>query len=723
MQEQAVDMFLGAKWIWAEDNTLKGDYVIFRRKFSCVKPPKSAVARIAAENTYSMFINGKNVIVDGGLPRESSPGNGYYDEIDIAKFLVKGDNVIGFSVLYKGTSGKNNIDCGAAGLLFECAELNLISDKEFKVFRNAAYYKTAENNPSGLYSALNEGYDATRESQLFGVFTSEFESNIFNDCFEFGSYGCEPFGTLELRPIPLYDFTAVIKVKKQEKNSVLNTDNYIVNLGGAKRFKVFLEVFANGTEKIEVKSDRYSCQGAWGDESNFYSNERIEYIAKNGAQEYESIVVLSGTSFTLSMPNTVKLLSVGYREVEYASNGVTKLICSDKRLDEFAVKAEDTIKMCMTSAFIDTPDRERSMWLGDFSLSAASAIASLDSSCIPLIKKTLTDILRFSTSGILCSNVMGCCPVEIPSQGLIFISSYGALTSYYNVTGDKTMLEDFYPLIVKYLMMWEMDDVGLITARSGNKRWYDYLYNADSEVLENALYYAALKNAKHIGDIISNSEYDEVLDRRIVCIEAVFGKAYYKESGYCSKEGFFDERANAWAVLAGLASEERFEDIKKILANITTASPYMESFILEAQCKMGDYKGALKRFYARYTNMIESENPTLCENFNGVGTLCQSYTAAPIAVLWRHFVGVKTEGGKVTISPNVIAIPELKFSVPAAKGIISGLYRVNGNKVEIVIDNDCEGEVYANLSKSLLTKTAAREIVKLNRGRNKFILE
>ena len=57
-------VFENSKWIWAEQvDSSADDVVIFRRPFNVDKPPKTAVARIAAENRYFLYLNGKEVVV------------------------------------------------------------------------------------------------------------------------------------------------------------------------------------------------------------------------------------------------------------------------------------------------------------------------------------------------------------------------------------------------------------------------------------------------------------------------------------------------------------------------------------------------------------------------------------------------------------------------------------------------------------------------------------
>ena len=108
----------GAKWIWA-DRTTANSYVAFRKTFELDGAPKTAVADIAAESKYYLWVNGELVVYDGASKRGATLYDGFYEQVDLADYLVKGENTIVILVGYNGRSGNSSVDPGAAGLLFE----------------------------------------------------------------------------------------------------------------------------------------------------------------------------------------------------------------------------------------------------------------------------------------------------------------------------------------------------------------------------------------------------------------------------------------------------------------------------------------------------------------------------------------------------------------------------------------------------------------------------
>lgn len=76
--------------------------------------PRQAIARIAADSKYWLWINGEPVVFEGSLKRGPAPGDSYYDEIDIAPFLKKGENTIAALVWYFGRNGFSHSSSGHA---------------------------------------------------------------------------------------------------------------------------------------------------------------------------------------------------------------------------------------------------------------------------------------------------------------------------------------------------------------------------------------------------------------------------------------------------------------------------------------------------------------------------------------------------------------------------------------------------------------------------------
>ena len=56
--------------------------------------PVSSKAYIAFDTKFWLWVNGEPVVYEGGVFRESLPGSGYAEEVELAPYLKRGENVI-----------------------------------------------------------------------------------------------------------------------------------------------------------------------------------------------------------------------------------------------------------------------------------------------------------------------------------------------------------------------------------------------------------------------------------------------------------------------------------------------------------------------------------------------------------------------------------------------------------------------------------------------------
>ena len=79
-------------------------WIAFRKDFSLKSVPKSALARIAVDSKYWLWINGELVVFEGQLKRGPNPSDSYFDEVDIAPYLKKGENKLALLTSTAATS-------------------------------------------------------------------------------------------------------------------------------------------------------------------------------------------------------------------------------------------------------------------------------------------------------------------------------------------------------------------------------------------------------------------------------------------------------------------------------------------------------------------------------------------------------------------------------------------------------------------------------------------
>ena len=623
-----------ANWIWQKDNTVPNDIVVFRKTFTTSDLPEEAIAYISVDTKYWLSINTQKVVCEGGLFRESLPGCGYADKIEIAEFLQPGENVIEVLCWYYGNQGRNNMDSGQAGLLFQCEKLDIYSDESFLCQRHPAYYTPGDPKPSYLYGGDNLGFDANVADGTFE------NAQIFDSA---------TWGEVYERPIPqmkFYDAKECLDVQR-------NGQELTCKLPYAMQFVPLLECLAAGGEIIDIRSDRYVVNGGPGDEYNQYNSHRIEYICKPGLNQFESIEYLFGEKIVVSVSAPLEKLNISYRETAYDTEITGQFHCDCEIVNKLIQKATRTLKVCMRDNFMDCPDRERGQWIGDVSVQVPQAFFVLDQKAILLIKKAIFDFINLRDGDVLKGNVPGPCASELPSQSLNAISEWGMIAQYYKYTGDKEVLNLAFEPSIRYLQLWKLQEDGLIVTRAGDWNWFDHLYNADEKVLENAWYYSALCFAEKMASILGNHQFDDFIALRKRSMEENFERCFWKGTYYASGS-FVDDRANAMAVLSGLCKKENFEKVMKILVSVFNATVYMENYVLIALCEMGYIQEAYKRMVSRYYNLAVNENSTLWEDFYILGTKNHAWSGAPITIAYRYFMGIDTTDAFETFTVNPV---------------------------------------------------------------------
>ena len=74
----------------------------FRKVVTLDDAPGEAVARIAVDSKYWLWINGEMVVFEGQVKRGPTPNDTYYDHVDLTKHLRKGENTIAVLLWYFG---------------------------------------------------------------------------------------------------------------------------------------------------------------------------------------------------------------------------------------------------------------------------------------------------------------------------------------------------------------------------------------------------------------------------------------------------------------------------------------------------------------------------------------------------------------------------------------------------------------------------------------------
>ncbi|MBR3809808.1 MAG: alpha-L-rhamnosidase N-terminal domain-containing protein [Clostridia bacterium] len=663
-----------AKWIWDKENlTEKNVWMCFNKKVSLDKVPKELIANISADSKYWLYINGETVVFEGSVKRGPQKNSGYYDSIDIAPYLKKGENSICALVwFWDSETSYSYSGSGQGGFIFEaiCENLSIISDNSWKVKRNPAYIDSALYPPNYRLPEYSIYYDA--QEDIHNWTNESFDTSSWENATEYALGGEGVYGKLFPRGIP---FLKDYGLKDYENSK--DYENYTVSKFSGEKITVdipynaqltpYLKIIAPAGKKIRITT-----------ENTLIGAVSTTYITKEGEQEFEALGWFNGEHITYKIPKGVTIVSLKYRETGYDSSFSGDFKCDDEFMNSLWQKSLRTLYVTMRDNFMDCPDRERAQWWGDVTSEMIMTMYSMDSNSYLLYQKGVEAMLSHIDDTKVLQTVV---PIsgdyfELPVQQLAGIVGF---YTYYEYTGDKEFLEKVYPASLNYLKLWKIGENNLVVHRSGSWDWPDWGNKADMTAIENAWVYYALSATEKMAEILEKEDDLSFITERKEIIQKGY-KTLWTDEGFKSddvKEP--DDRANALAVLSGLADKEQYATIKNVLITTKNSSPYMEYYVLEALCKMGEYEVAYDRIKDRYAGMMNEDYSTLWEFWDSWrGTKNHAWSGGPLVIMSKHFAGITpiTAGyEKVKIEPQYGISNNMTCTVPSVKGLITLDYK------------------------------------------------
>ena len=659
-----------AKWIWDNENlTEKNVWMCFNKKVNLDKIPEELIADISADSKYWLYINGETVVFEGSVKRGPGKNSGYYDSIDVAPYLKEGENSICALVwFWDNKTSYSYCGSGQGGFIFEAVndDVTIVSDESWKAKRSNAYIDSALYPPNYRLPEYSIYFDARKD--MVDWLDEGYDFSSWENATEYAVGGEGAYGRLYPRGIPFlkdYGLKEYENSKDYENYTVskLLGEKITVDIPYNAQLTPYLKVIAPAGKKIRITT-----------ENTLIGAVSTTYITKDGEQEFEALGWFNGEHITYKIPKGVTVLSLMYRETGYDSSFCGDFSCDDEFLNSLWQKSLRTLYVTMRDSFMDCPDRERAQWWGDVTSEMIMTMYSMDSNSYLLYQKGVEAMLSHVDNTKVLQTVV---PIngdyfELPVQQLAGI--VGFLT-YYEYTGDAAFIEKVYTAALDYLKLWEIGENNLVVHRGGSWDWADWGSKADMTAIENAWVYHALSAVEEMAELLGKDDDLSFIDERKETIANGY-KALWTEEGFKSNDVKKpDDRANALAVLSGLAEKEQYDTIKNVLTTTKNSSPYMEYYVLETLCKMGEYEAARDRIKDRYEGMMCEDYSTLWEFWDSWrGTMNHAWSGGPLVIMSKHFAGITPlQAGyeKVKIEPQYDLQDNVKCTVPSVKGLIT----------------------------------------------------
>ncbi len=654
-----------------------GEWLAYSASISLADSPKDIELRIAADSKYWLWVNSELQVIEGALKRGPNHNDTYCDVLSDGKYgFDKGVNDVAILVWYFGKDGFSHRNSPTAGMSFEIEVdgKTLQTNSLWRVAKHAQLSPiTQGEQPNYRLSESNIRFDARESFDFINLHSNSVKPNLDEQPwqkpviidFEQGGWG-----KLVDRPIPQWRDYGIKSYKSVRYNS--DSTQIIAQLPYNCHVTPYFKIKASAGDTIDIRTDNYRG----GSEPNVYA----QYITRDGEQEFECLGWMNGHEVVYSLPKGVELLELGYRETGYDSDFAGSFVCDNMALNTLWSKAQRTLYVTMRDTYMDCPDRERAQWWGDVVNELYEAFYALDSRAHLLTRKGVRELMDWQRKdGTIYSPVpSGAWGNELPMQMLASVGYYG-FWSYYMGTGDKETIEYVFNKVKKYLDVWQLDDSGFVVPRAGGWTWGDWGENKDMYLLYQLWYLIALDGYKEMANLMDEPLQEQWAQKRGETIRKEFHERYWQGTHYQSPDytALPDDRAQALAVVAGVAPKSVHPELRKFFKNNFHASPYMEKYVLESLCMMGYYQDAMDRMQLRYGAMIESPLSTLWEGWGiggagfGGGSYNHAWSGGPLTVLSSYIAGIRPitpAFESFLVNPNIGNLNFINAVVPMLDG-------------------------------------------------------
>lgn len=674
-----------AKWIQASDcQDAINTWQVFKKSVNLTSVPETVSARIAVDSKYWLWINGRQVVFEGGLKRGPSPKDTYFDEVNIAPFLKKGSNTIAILSVFFGKEGFSHKNSGHAALLFEAQVGNttIISDATWEAAVYKAYGKLDNPAPNWRLPESSLCFDgrkslgnwympgAGRHFPKARVLCEDAINNIY--------------GELIKRPIPLFkDFGLKDYVEQSydPKTRVLTC-----RLPYNAQITPYLKIQSKGGDTIDIRTDHDQVGGE--------ICVRAAYITRSGIQEYESLGWMNGDKVFYKIPKGSKILAVKFRETGYDTEFVSHFRCNDPFFNELWKRSERTMYVNMRDTYFDCPDRERSQWWGDVVNDIQQSFYALSPSSWDIITKGIYELMNWQRpNGTIFSPIpAGNWNKELPCQMLMSVGWYGFRHQAF-YSGDYSFVAPVYDRLHRYLHdVWKINDEGIAQVREGEWGFADWGDHIDMDIITTCWYYLALKAEKEFAEELEKMNDAAQIGGMMEKMEENFNHRFWKGDHYRSanyKDAEPDDRAQALAILCGFAGKDKYPALLKVFNTSRYASPFLELYVQKALFKMGEGRFALERAKERFGNMMSyKEYTTMFELWTISASVNHGWSSGMIAVFGEELCGIRpTSRGFKTfeICPDMAGLTEVSTQVETRYGFIKVNLKREGNQTTLCL--------------------------------------
>lgn len=694
-------------------------WICFRKTLDIGGDVSNNTLRIAADSKYWLYVNGKLEVFEGQLKRGPNPKDTYIDYVKL-KNLKKGRNTVAVLVWYYGKHGFSHRNSNVGGLYFDLAvgKKHYGSDNSWLTTIHPAYYLPKGQEPNFRLSESNIGFDARKDAPAW--YSESYDDSSWQQAKSVSPEDAD-WNKFVKREIPQWKDYGVkpYPSQRREGNKIICTLPYNC------QFTPVLKVKASAGKKIDIRTDDYATPAPNGEVNVF-----AEYITKDGEQEYENLGWMNGHEVIYTIPAGVEVISLAYHETGYNCSFAGSFECDNSDLNSLWKKSQRTLYITMRDNYMDCPDRERAQWIGDVSNEMVEVFYSLSPSANLLTRKCAREFADWQRSdSVMYAPVPeGNWKKELPQQTMAFMGLGN--WNYYMGTGDAATIKYVFPAAKRYVHKWKIEDNGLVEYRPGAWDWGDWGDNVDMQALCQAWYSTTLKNYAKQANLIGETAEAKWATAAAKKLDETFRNKFWTGKGYRhdTYKGLTDDRTQSVAVISGIATKDQYPKLLEIFKTTEFASPYMERYVLQAMCEMGNTQDAVDRMLKRYKPMVDSPLSTLRELFDlHVGSYNHAWSGGPLIIMSQYVAGispVKPAFKEFEVKPELGNLKYVKTVVPTVYGSIKlNVNKENGYNVDITVPQGTKAQVLLPRDYSKYSVDGHNKKLSLNADGTRYVLK
>lgn len=664
-----------ASFIW-DGTSNENNFACFRKGFAIHKPVRNALVFASAHNDCILYLNGTRL--EFGPARSNPTTYGQYVGHDVTSRLVQGRNAFAAEAHWHGVWNDSGTNASPAFLL-ECRVT--FDDGTSMIVKSDGTWKTqpatpfVETNPTyfgfagGVRNRAAIRYDARQETagwKLPDFDDSGWPPATVTDRSSYRLFAQRVADQTEAEELPPVSLTRAGNDWVADFGKCISGWPLITLRDQAPGSVVRIAYYQMADGSGGSGWDEYTCRGG-----------RETWRANFGRHTTFKTLRLSGITGTPTADDFRAVIA--HTKADVGGD----FECSNELLNDIFEMSERSARQNVQQGIISVDaNREQSPWTAD---SHNIGIGLLYNHRNTLV---LDKILRdYAGEQMPDGRFWACSPspiYEIPEWSMHWPLM---LWEQYLFTGDRTILSDLWPNLVKWITWAESNThpSGLLDAPGW--RIADYaggiMENDGQNIALNAFYFGNLRVARDVALLLGHPAEASKWQTRAAALKTAINSRLFDGTSYLTKVGGRQRIAlgTAFALRFGLVPAD---SLAKVTAWLREQPAHMGGYggytYYQGAYAAGGLGDLIVSDLIRYQYML-SGNRTIWESFGRPGPdneTNHAWTAYPAEIFPRHIAGISPTGpafSSFSIKPETRGLTHAQATVPTVRGDITSRWK------------------------------------------------